>query len=143
MIAEEGKAGRKIGETWSAILVPSPAASNTRLRPASYSRCAPAPKRQAGDGRGRRGRDSGGDSFEAGPQPNRLAEAGYRGGPRFRRPPCLSRARSGPGDSVTGPARVAPRSFLCVARQRGNWLANSLRSLQPQNGTKLPVRFSM
>jgi hypothetical protein len=28
MIAEEGKAGRKIGETWSAILVPSPAASN-------------------------------------------------------------------------------------------------------------------
>ena len=30
MIAEEGKAGRKIGETWSAILVPSPAASNRR-----------------------------------------------------------------------------------------------------------------
>ena len=29
MIAEEGKAGRKIGERWSAILVPSPAASNT------------------------------------------------------------------------------------------------------------------
>src|ERR1017187_10183548 len=29
MIAEEGKAGRKIGEKWSAILVPSPAASNT------------------------------------------------------------------------------------------------------------------
>ena len=29
MIAEEGKAGRKIGETWSAILVPSSAASNT------------------------------------------------------------------------------------------------------------------
>jgi hypothetical protein len=28
MIAEEGKAGRKIGERWSAILVPSPAASN-------------------------------------------------------------------------------------------------------------------
>ena len=28
MIAEEGKAGRKIGEKWSAILVPSPAASN-------------------------------------------------------------------------------------------------------------------
>jgi len=27
MIAEEGKAGRKIGERWSAILVPSPAAS--------------------------------------------------------------------------------------------------------------------
>jgi hypothetical protein len=29
MIAEEGKAGRKIGEKWSAILVASPAASNT------------------------------------------------------------------------------------------------------------------
>src|ERR1035437_3257431 len=28
MIAEEGKAGRTIGERWSAILVPSPAASN-------------------------------------------------------------------------------------------------------------------
>ena len=28
-IAEEGKAGRKICEKWSAILVPSPAASNT------------------------------------------------------------------------------------------------------------------
>jgi hypothetical protein len=28
MIAEEGKAGRKIGERWSAILVPSSAASN-------------------------------------------------------------------------------------------------------------------
>ena len=30
MIAEEGKAGLKVGERWSAILVPSPAASNTR-----------------------------------------------------------------------------------------------------------------
>jgi hypothetical protein len=29
-IAEEGKAGRKIGETWSAKMVPSPTASNTR-----------------------------------------------------------------------------------------------------------------
>ena len=29
MIAEEGKVGRKIGERWSAILVPSPAASDT------------------------------------------------------------------------------------------------------------------
>src|ERR1017187_8874876 len=29
MIAEEGKAGRKISERWSAILVPSPAASNS------------------------------------------------------------------------------------------------------------------
>src|ERR1017187_2076760 len=29
MITEEGKAGRKIGERWSAILVSSPAASNT------------------------------------------------------------------------------------------------------------------
>jgi len=28
MIAEEGKAGRKIGKGWSAILVPWPAASN-------------------------------------------------------------------------------------------------------------------
>ena len=28
MIAEEGKAGRKIGEKWSAIVVPSPAASH-------------------------------------------------------------------------------------------------------------------
>ena len=28
MIAEEGKAERNIGERWSAILVPSPAASN-------------------------------------------------------------------------------------------------------------------
>jgi len=109
MIAEEGKAGRKIGETWSAILVPSPAASNTRRRPASYSRCAPAPKRQAGDGRGRRGRNSGGDSFEAGLQPNRLAEAGYRGGRRFRRRPCLVRASSGPGDSVAG-QRQPPKS---------------------------------
>jgi hypothetical protein len=36
MIAEEGKAGRKIGERWSAILAPSPAASNT-LRRASSS----------------------------------------------------------------------------------------------------------
>ena len=32
MIAEEGKAGRKIGERWSAILVPSPAASDTDRR---------------------------------------------------------------------------------------------------------------
>jgi len=32
MISEEGKAGRKIGERWSAILVPSPAASNTNCR---------------------------------------------------------------------------------------------------------------
>jgi hypothetical protein len=31
MIAEEGKAGRKIGEKWSAILVPSPAASNKSI----------------------------------------------------------------------------------------------------------------
>jgi hypothetical protein len=31
MIAEEGKAGRKIGEKWSAILVPSAAASNSLL----------------------------------------------------------------------------------------------------------------
>ena len=30
MITEEGKAGRKIGERWSAILVSSPAASNTK-----------------------------------------------------------------------------------------------------------------
>ena len=30
MIDEEGKAERKIGEKWSAILVPSPAASNRR-----------------------------------------------------------------------------------------------------------------
>ena len=29
MITKEGKAGRKIGERWSAILVSSPAASNT------------------------------------------------------------------------------------------------------------------
>jgi len=29
MIAEEGKAGRKVGEKWSAKMVPSPAASNT------------------------------------------------------------------------------------------------------------------
>jgi hypothetical protein len=29
IIADEGKAGRKIGERWSAILVPSPAASNS------------------------------------------------------------------------------------------------------------------
>jgi hypothetical protein len=28
MIDEEGKAGRKVGQEWSAILVPSPAASN-------------------------------------------------------------------------------------------------------------------
>ena len=28
MIAEEGKAGRKVGEKWSAKMVPSPAASN-------------------------------------------------------------------------------------------------------------------
>jgi hypothetical protein len=33
MIAEEGKAGRKIGEKWSAILVPSPAASNKQIHP--------------------------------------------------------------------------------------------------------------
>ena len=32
MIAQEGKAGRTIGERWSAILVPSPAASNTPPR---------------------------------------------------------------------------------------------------------------
>jgi hypothetical protein len=30
MVSEEGKAGRKIGERWSAILIPSPAASNRR-----------------------------------------------------------------------------------------------------------------
>src|SRR5712692_1275784 len=29
MIAEEGKAGRKVGEKWSAKMVPSPAASNS------------------------------------------------------------------------------------------------------------------
>jgi len=40
MIAEEGKAGRKIGEKWSAILVPSPAASNICLRFA-FSACEP------------------------------------------------------------------------------------------------------
>ena len=31
MIAEEGKAGRKVGEKWSAKMVPSPAASNRIL----------------------------------------------------------------------------------------------------------------
>ena len=36
MIAEEGKAGRKIGERWSAILVLSPAASNM-LQSVTYS----------------------------------------------------------------------------------------------------------
>ena len=36
IIADEGKAGRKIGERWSAILVPSPAASNrSRWSPTS------------------------------------------------------------------------------------------------------------
>ena len=30
MIAEEGKAGRKVGATWAAKMVPSPAASNTQ-----------------------------------------------------------------------------------------------------------------
>jgi hypothetical protein len=30
MIAEEGKAGRNIGETWAAKMVPSPTASNRR-----------------------------------------------------------------------------------------------------------------
>src|ERR1035441_3301048 len=35
MIAEEGKAGRKLGERWSAILVPSPAASNN-LRESTF-----------------------------------------------------------------------------------------------------------
>ena len=29
MIAEEGKAGRNIGETWAAKMVPSPTASNS------------------------------------------------------------------------------------------------------------------
>ena len=38
MIAEEGKAGRKVGETWSAILVPSPAASNTKHLAAGWAR---------------------------------------------------------------------------------------------------------
>ena len=33
MIAEEGKAGRKVGETWAAKMVPSPTASNTSLPP--------------------------------------------------------------------------------------------------------------
>ena len=33
MIAEEGKAGRKVGETWAAKMVPSPTASNTLLLP--------------------------------------------------------------------------------------------------------------
>ena len=32
MIDEEGKAGQKLGEEWSAILVPSPAASNSGRR---------------------------------------------------------------------------------------------------------------
>ena len=32
MIAEEGKAGRKISEKWSAILVSSPTASNNDFR---------------------------------------------------------------------------------------------------------------
>jgi hypothetical protein len=31
MIAEEGKAGRNVGERWSAKMVPSPAASNTMI----------------------------------------------------------------------------------------------------------------
>jgi hypothetical protein len=41
MIAQEGKAGRKIGEKWSAILVPSPTASNTpnRIAAASWTYC--------------------------------------------------------------------------------------------------------
>ena len=37
MIDEEGKAGRNVGERWSAILVPSPAASNRQLRSLRYS----------------------------------------------------------------------------------------------------------
>ena len=78
-----------------------------RRRCASYSRCAPAPKRQAGGSRGRRGRDSRGDTLDAGPQPNRLAEAGYRGGPRFRRRPCLFRACS--AMATLSPARRALR----------------------------------
>jgi hypothetical protein len=36
MIAEEGKAGRNIGEKWSAILVPSLAASNTAAIPRDH-----------------------------------------------------------------------------------------------------------
>ena len=44
----------------------------------------------------------------------------------------------------TYPLALSHSVLLCVARQqRGNWLANSLRSLQPQNGPKMPVRFSM
>jgi len=35
MIDQEGKAERKLGERWSAILVPSPAASNTDERRAA------------------------------------------------------------------------------------------------------------
>jgi hypothetical protein len=31
MIAEEGKAGRNVGEKWSAKMVPSPAASDSNL----------------------------------------------------------------------------------------------------------------
>jgi hypothetical protein len=42
MIAEEGKARRKIGERWSAILVPSPAASN---RGHGVTGCDPVPHR--------------------------------------------------------------------------------------------------
>ena len=40
MIAEEGKAGRNIGETWAAKMVPSPTASNKSVwaRPAADSR---------------------------------------------------------------------------------------------------------
>jgi len=39
MIAEEGKAGRKIGEKWSAILVPSPAASDRNPEKTPVFRC--------------------------------------------------------------------------------------------------------
>ena len=37
MIAEEGKAGRKVGEKWSGKMVPSPAASNILHEPIEYS----------------------------------------------------------------------------------------------------------
>jgi hypothetical protein len=54
MIAEEGKAGRKVGETWAAKMVPSPTASNishfTLLTNLAPARNAISVDRQAGNG---------------------------------------------------------------------------------------------
>src|ERR1039458_9963934 len=82
--------------------------------------------------------------------PRRIAHDGTSGSRLSRKnPPSRGRRLSGERvkrvheAALVYPLALSHSVLLCVARRRGNWLANSLRSLQPQKGPKLPVRFSM